>query len=67
MGLSFREVEAVLDWLGVDRCHQAIWNCKETLSESQSDPPTASPSRVAVNENQVEVDSKKVALRRHRR
>jgi hypothetical protein len=24
MGLSLREVEAGLDWLGVDRCHQAI-------------------------------------------
>jgi len=56
MGLSLREVEAVLDWLGVDRCHQAIWYWKETLAETQSDPPTASPSRVAVDEKQIEVD-----------
>jgi hypothetical protein len=41
MGLSLREVEAVLDWLGVDRCHQAIWYWKETLAEIQIDPPTA--------------------------
>ena len=44
MGLSLREVEAVLDWLGVDRCHQAIWNWKETLSNHQSEPPTPAPS-----------------------
>jgi len=59
MGLSLREVEAVLDWLGVDRCHQAIWNWKETLSEQQSDPPTAVPLRVAVDEKQIEVDGEK--------
>lgn len=44
MGLSLRELEAVLDWLGVDRCHQAIWYWKETFAETHSDPPTASPS-----------------------
>jgi transposase-like protein len=27
-----------------------------TLSEAQSDPPTAMPSRVAVDEKQIEVD-----------
>jgi putative transposase len=59
MGLSLREVEAVLDWLGVDCCHQAIWYWKETLAESQSDPPTVSPSRVAVDEKQIEVDGEK--------
>jgi len=59
MGLSVREVEAVFDWLGVDRSFQAIWNWKETLADTQSDPPTASPSRVAVNEKQIEVDGEK--------
>jgi len=56
MGLSLREVKAVLDWLGVDRCHQTIWYWKETLAETQSDPPTAEPSRVAVDEKQIEID-----------
>jgi transposase-like protein len=56
MGLSLREVEAVLDWLGVDRCHQAIWYWKETLAKDQSEPPTAAPSRVAVDEKQIHVD-----------
>jgi len=56
MGLSLREVEAVLDWVGVDRCHQAVWYWKETAAKTQSDPPTATPSRVAVDEKQIEVD-----------
>jgi transposase-like protein len=59
MGLSVREVEGVLAWLGVDRCYQAVWNWKEKLAEEQSDPPTAEPSRVAVDEKQIEVDGEK--------
>ena len=59
MGLSVREVEAVLAWVGVDRCYQAVWNWKEKLAETQSDPPTAAPSRVAVDEKQIEVDGEK--------
>ena len=41
MRLSVREVEAVLDWLGVDRCYQAVWNWEEKLAKEQSDPPTS--------------------------
>jgi len=59
MGLSVREVEVVLDWLGVDRCYQAVWNWKEKLAETQRDPPTAAPSRVAVDETQIKVDGNK--------
>ncbi len=59
MGLSVREVVSVLDLLGVDRSHGAIWNWTHTLSEAQSDPPTATPSRVAVDEKQIEVDGEK--------
>jgi len=55
-GLSIRETVAILDLLGVDRSHGAVWNWVHTLSEHQSDPPTASPSRVAVDEKQIEVD-----------
>jgi transposase-like protein len=62
-----REVEGILDWLGVDRCYQAVWNWKEKLADEQSDPPTAEPSRVAVDEKQIKVDGQKeVALRCHR-
>jgi transposase-like protein len=51
-----REVVAVFDFLDVDRSHGAIWNWTHTLSETQCDPPTAKPSRVAVDEKQIEVD-----------
>ena len=63
MGLSVREVEAVLTWLGVDRRYQAVWNWKEKLAETHSDPPTAEPSRVAVNEKQIKVDGEKLRSR----
>jgi transposase-like protein len=59
MGLSVREVVAVLEWLGVDRSHGAVWNWTHRLAETQSDPPTAAPSRVAVDEKQIEVDGEK--------
>ncbi|QLH79816.1 IS6 family transposase [Halosimplex rubrum] len=59
IGLSLRDVKAVLAWLGVDRCYQAVWNWKETLAGTQNDPPTAEPSRVAVDEKQIEVDDEK--------
>ena len=32
---------------------------KEKLAETQSDPPTAEPSRVTVDEKQIEVDGEK--------
>lgn len=59
MGLSVREVVSVLDLLGIDRSHSAIWSWTHTLSEAQSDPPTAQPSRLAVDETQIEVDGEK--------
>ncbi|TYL36074.1 IS6 family transposase [Natronococcus pandeyae] len=59
MGLSVREVVPVLELLGVDRSHGAIWNWRHTLAEVQGDPPTAEPSRIAVDETQIEVDGEK--------
>jgi len=56
MGLSLREVVAVLDLLGIDRSHGAVWNWTHDLAETQPDPPTVEPSRVAVDEKQIEVD-----------
>lgn len=53
MGLSVREVVAVLELLGVDRSHGVIWNRTHKLSEAQSDPPTTTPSWVAVDEKQI--------------
>ena len=56
MGLSVREVVAVLEFLGIDWSHGAVWNWTHDLAEAQADPPTAEPSRVAVDEKQVRVD-----------
>ncbi|QGA84515.1 Transposase (plasmid) [Halomicrobium sp. LC1Hm] len=39
-GLSIRETVAILELLGVDCSHGAVWNWVQTLSEAQSDPPT---------------------------
>ena len=48
-----------LDLLGVDRSHGAVWQWTHDLAEAQADPPTAEPSRVAVDEKQIEVDGEK--------
>ena len=56
MGLSVREVAAVLEFLDVDRSHGTAWNWMHNLADAHADPPTAEPSRVAVNEKQIEVD-----------
>src|SRR6056297_2079421 len=59
VGVSIGETVAISDLLGVDRSHGAVWNWVHTLSEAQSDPPTASLSRVAVDQKQIEIDSEK--------
>lgn len=46
---------AGMAWLDVDRSHGAVWNWTHELSESQNDPPTAEPSRVAVDEKRIEL------------
>lgn len=62
MALSLREIVAVLEILGVNPSHGAVWNWTHKLAEAQSDPPTATPSRVAVDETQIEVDGEKKRL-----
>jgi hypothetical protein len=37
IGLLLPEIPTVFDCIGVDRCHQAIWNWKETPDETQSE------------------------------
>lgn len=56
VGLSVREAVSVLDFLGIDRSNGAVWSLTHDLAEAQSDPPTAEPSRVAVDEKEIEVD-----------
>ena len=56
MGLSYREVEAVVELRGVDKTYGAVWTWTHDLAEAQDDPPTAMPSRVAVDEKWIEGD-----------
>ena len=58
-GLLVREVAAVLELLNVDCSHGAVWNWTHDLAEAQADPLTAEPSRVAVDEKQIDVDGEK--------
>ncbi len=54
-GLSLRETAAALEQFGVYRSHQAVWQWVHQLADSTPDPPTAKPSRVAVDETAVDV------------
>jgi len=58
-GLSIRGAVAIFDLLDVDRSHGAVWNGVHTLFDPQRDSPAAEPSRVAVDEKQIEVDREK--------
>jgi putative transposase len=42
--------------LGVECSHGAVWNWVPRLADSGRDPPTASPSRVAVDETAVKIN-----------
>jgi transposase-like protein len=59
IGLAVREIVSIFDLLGIDRSHGAIWNWMHTLSEDQSDLPTAQPPRVAVDGEQTEINSER--------
>jgi putative transposase len=55
-GCSLRETTTILAELGVQRSHGAVWNWMHRLADSGRDPPTASPSRVAVDETAVKIN-----------
>ncbi|ELY92004.1 IS6 family transposase [Natrinema altunense] len=55
-GCSLRETQAILRLLGVKRSHQAIWHWVHRLADSVPDPPTAKPSRVAIDETAVKIN-----------
>lgn len=55
MGSSLRETAAVLEVLGVHRSHQAVWQWVHQFAVSAPDPPSAVPTRVAVDETAVHV------------
>ena len=55
-GCSLRETTTILAELGVERSHGAVWNWVHRLADSVPDPPSAQPTRVAVNETAVKIN-----------
>jgi putative transposase len=55
-GCSLRETTSILAELGVERSHGAVWNWVHRIADSVPDPPTAQPSRVAVDETAVKIN-----------
>jgi putative transposase len=55
-GCSLRETQAILRLLGVERSHQAIFQWVHRVADSVSDPPSAQPTRVAVDETAVKIN-----------
>ena len=54
-GLSLRETVAILDLLGVDRSHGAVWDWTHRLADNQDDPPRSTPRRVDVVETAIQI------------
>jgi putative transposase len=57
IGCSLREAQAILRFIGGKRSHQAICQWQYRLSDNVQDPPTAQPSRVAIDETAVKINS----------
>jgi putative transposase len=55
-GCSLRETAAILGILGVERSHGAVWSWVHLLADSVGDPPSAQPTRVAVDETTVRIN-----------
>ncbi|MFB6197759.1 MAG: IS6 family transposase [Halobacteriaceae archaeon] len=56
MSCSLRETTTILSMLGVERSHGAVWNWVHRVSDTGCDPPSASPTRVAVDETAVKIN-----------
>jgi len=55
-GCSLRETKEILRLSGVERSHQAICQWVHRVADSVGDPPTAKPSRVAVDETAIKIN-----------
>ncbi|WP_458209721.1 IS6 family transposase [Haladaptatus sp. NG-SE-30] len=55
-GCSLRETKEILRLFGVKRSHQAVFQWVHRLADSVSDPPSAAPTRVAVDETAVKIN-----------
>ncbi len=52
-GCSVREKDMILAELVVERSHRVVWNWVHRIADRGSDPPTAQPLRIAVDETAV--------------
>ena len=55
-GCSLRETKEILRLFGVKCSHQSVFQLVHRVSDSVSDPPTAQPSRVAVDETAIKIN-----------
>ena len=55
-GCSLRETREILRLFDVEWSHQAIWQWVHRLADSVPDPPSAQPTRVAVDETAVKIN-----------
>ncbi|ADB63695.1 Transposase and inactivated derivatives-like protein (plasmid) [Haloterrigena turkmenica DSM 5511] len=55
-GCSLRKTTTILASLGVERSHGVVWNWVHRLADRGHDPPTATASRVAVDETAVKIN-----------
>jgi putative transposase len=55
-GCSLRETTSILAEVGIERSHGAVRNWVHRIADSVPDPPTASPSRVAVDKTAVKIN-----------
>ena len=55
-GCSLRETSEILRLLDVERSHQGIWEWVHRLADSVLVPPSAAPTRVAVDETAVKIN-----------
>ena len=46
---------AILDLLGIDRSHGAVWDWTHRLADEQDDPPRSAPRRVAIDETAIQI------------
>jgi transposase-like protein len=55
-GCSLRETVSILAEVGVERSHGAVWHWVHRIADSVPDPPSAQPTRVAVDETAVKIN-----------
>jgi transposase-like protein len=53
-----RETAAILELVGVERTHGAVWSWVHRLADSVGDPPSTASTRVAADETAVRISGR---------